>query len=76
MIEGCELLRRDRGGRRGGGAAFYVKKWVDCALLPPRNMNKFIACGLKSGTGPIQGIWYPGSTTGHLIKGSLLTRPS
>jgi len=34
------------------------------------------ACGLELGTRLIRDIWWLGSTTGSLIKGSLLMRPS
>lgn len=33
MVEGYKLFRRNRQGRRGGGAALYVKKWMDCREL-------------------------------------------
>ena len=39
LIEGYRLCRRDRQGRRGGGVALYVRKWVDCKELCLRNSH-------------------------------------
>ena len=39
-------------------------------------MNSLRACGLKLGTRTIKDSWWLESTTGYLIKGSLLMRPS
>ena len=36
-IDGYRLFRRDRRGRRGGGVALYVKKWIDCEELSLKN---------------------------------------
>ena len=33
------FFRRDTQGRRGGGVALYVKKWIDCKKLPMRNSH-------------------------------------
>lgn len=65
MVEGYKLFRRNRQGRRGGGAALYVKKWMDCRELSLKKtvMIRLRVCGLKLGTRPISG--------GHLIKGAV-----
>ena len=38
-INGYRLFRRDR-GRRGGGVALYLKKWIDCEELSLKNSHK------------------------------------
>ncbi|XP_035169883.1 uncharacterized protein LOC118159406, partial [Oxyura jamaicensis] len=38
-VDGYKLFRRDRRGRRGGGVALYVRKWIDCEELCLRNSH-------------------------------------
>lgn len=72
-IEGYELFRRDRQGRKGRCVALYVREWIDCEEIPLRN-----------GHGQVESLWERikdqnlvlGPTTCCLIKGSLLMRPS
>jgi len=60
-----------------GGVAIYVKKWIDCEELPLKNICEQVRdCGLKLETRPMKGIWLLRSTTGCLIKGRLLMKPS
>ncbi|GAB0209484.1 hypothetical protein GRJ2_003414100 [Grus japonensis] len=40
VIDGYKLFRRDRQGRRGGGTALYVKKWIDCKQLTLKNSHE------------------------------------
>lgn len=75
--EGYRLLRRDRQGRRGGGVALYVRKRIDCKELCLRNSHDQLrAYGFQSRIGSGKDIWRLGSATGHLSRGSLLSRPS
>ena len=39
LIEDYRLFRRDRQGRRSGGVALYVRKWIDCKELCLRNSH-------------------------------------
>ena len=39
-IDGYRLFRRDRQGRRGGGVALYIKKWIDCEELSLKNSQE------------------------------------
>ncbi|KAK4807081.1 hypothetical protein QYF61_018422 [Mycteria americana] len=39
-INGYRLFRRDRQGRRGGGVALYIKKWIDCEELSLKNSHE------------------------------------
>ncbi|GAB0210070.1 hypothetical protein GRJ2_003472800 [Grus japonensis] len=39
-IDGYRLFRRDRQGRRGGGVALYIKKWIDCEELSLKNSHE------------------------------------
>ncbi|KAK4806906.1 hypothetical protein QYF61_012627 [Mycteria americana] len=39
-IDGYRLFRRDRQGRRGGGVALYVKKWIECEELSLKNSHE------------------------------------
>ncbi|PKU34849.1 mitochondrial fission process protein 1 [Limosa lapponica baueri] len=39
-INSCRLFRRDRRGRRGGGVALYIKKWLECGELSLKNSHK------------------------------------
>ncbi|KAK4828983.1 hypothetical protein QYF61_001639 [Mycteria americana] len=39
-IDGYRLFRRDRRGRRGGGVAFYIKKWIGCEELSLKNSHE------------------------------------
>ena len=39
LIEDYRLFRRDRQGRRGGGVALYVRKWIDCKEVCLRNSH-------------------------------------
>ena len=39
-IDGYGLFRRDRRGRRGGGVALYIKKWIECEELSPKNSHE------------------------------------
>ncbi|XP_014813222.1 PREDICTED: uncharacterized protein LOC106897227 [Calidris pugnax] len=45
-INGYKLFRRDRSGRRGGGVALYVKKWLECEELL-----------LKSSHDQVESLW-------------------
>ncbi|PKU32066.1 rna-directed dna polymerase from mobile element jockey- hypothetical protein [Limosa lapponica baueri] len=38
-IDGYELFRRDRQGRRGGGVALYVKEWIESEELSLKNSH-------------------------------------
>ena len=42
--EGNRLFRRDRQGRRGGGVALYVRRWIDCEQLCLRNSHNPVKC--------------------------------
>ncbi|CAM4500218.1 unnamed protein product [Lepidochelys kempii] len=33
VMDGYELFRKDRQGRKGGGVALYVREWYDCSEL-------------------------------------------
>ncbi|KAM6226441.1 uncharacterized protein M6G45_016903 [Spheniscus humboldti] len=45
-IDGYKLFRRDRRGRRGGGGARYIKKWIECEEL-----------SLKNSHGHVESLW-------------------
>jgi len=40
VINGYRQFRRDRQARRGGGIALYIKKWVQCEELSPKNSHE------------------------------------
>ena len=40
MIKGCKIFRRNKQGRRDGGVALYIKKWIDFEDLPLRNSHE------------------------------------
>ncbi|PKU42649.1 nipped-b-like protein [Limosa lapponica baueri] len=40
VINGYKLFRRDRRGRRVGGVALYVKKWLECEELLLKNSHE------------------------------------
>jgi len=61
-INGYRLFRRDRRGRRSGSVALYIEKWIECEELSLKNSHK--------GTLRLM------STIGHLIKETLLIKPS
>ena len=61
MIEDYRLFRRDRQGRRGGGIAPYVRKWIDCEELCLRNSHD-----------QVESLWVKikdRSRKGHLVVG-------
>jgi len=39
-IDSYRLFRRDRQGRRGGGIALYIKKWIECEELSLKDSHK------------------------------------
>ncbi|KAK4806137.1 hypothetical protein QYF61_001060 [Mycteria americana] len=39
-IDGYRLFRREKQGRRGGGVALYIKKWIDCEELSLKNSHE------------------------------------
>ena len=39
-IDGYRLFRRDRQGRRGGGVALYIKRWIECEKLSLKNSHE------------------------------------
>ena len=39
-VDGCRMFRRDRQGRRGGGVALCIKKWIVCEALFLKNNHK------------------------------------
>ncbi|XP_068520926.1 uncharacterized protein [Anas acuta] len=60
-MEGYKLYRRDRQGRKGGGVALYVKKWIDCEELPLRNSHE-----------QVESLWVKikhQTNKGHLVVG-------
>ena len=70
------FFRRDTQGRRGGGVALYVKKWIDCKKLPMRNSHDqteslWVTIRDQTNKGHlVVGVYYT------LITGSLVTRSS
>ncbi|KAJ7424125.1 nipped-b-like protein [Pitangus sulphuratus] len=38
-IDGYRLFRRDRGGKRGGEVALYIKRWIECEELSLKNSH-------------------------------------
>jgi len=38
-IDGRRLCRRDRQGRKGGGVALHMKKWIECEELSLKNSH-------------------------------------
>jgi len=67
LIEDYRLFRRDRQGRRGGGIAPYVRKWIDCEELCLRNSHD-----------QVKSLWVKikdRSSKGHLVAG-VCYRPS
>ena len=61
LIEDYRLFRRDRQGRRGGGIALYVWKWIDYEELCLRNSHD-----------QVESLWVKikdRSSKGHLVVG-------
>ena len=61
LTEDYRLFRKDRQGRRGGGVAFYVRKWIDGEELCLRNSHK-----------QVESLWIKiedWSSKGHLVVG-------
>ena len=59
LIEDYSLFRRARWGRRGGGVALYVRKWIDCEELCLRNSHN-----------QVESLWVKvkdWSSKGHLV---------
>ena len=52
-INGYRLFRRDR-GRRGGGVALYLKKWIDCEELSLKNSHE-----------PVESLWVRNGDRGN-----------
>ncbi|TRZ07896.1 hypothetical protein HGM15179_019207 [Zosterops borbonicus] len=60
------LFRRDRGGRRGGGVALYIKKWIECEELSLKNSPK-----------QVKSLWVIDSPTkGDVLMDVLVTNTS
>ena len=67
LIEDYRLFRRDRQGRRGGGIAPYVRKWIDCEELCLRNSHD-----------QVKSLWViikDWSSKGHLVAGVCYRTP-
>jgi len=75
-ISGYRLFRRDRWGKTGEGVAFYIKKSIQCEELSLKNSHEQIESLFIRIRDRGKGTWSWASTTGCLIKGSLLTKPS
>ena len=68
LIEDYRLFRRDRQGRRGGGIAPYVRKWIDCEELCLRNSHH-----------QVKSLWVKikdQSSKGHLVAGICYRPPN
>ena len=67
LIEDYRLFRRDRQGRKGGGVALYVGKWIDCEELCLRNSHD-----------RVESLWVKikdRSSKGHLVVGACYRPP-
>ncbi|PKU44302.1 rna-directed dna polymerase from mobile element jockey-like [Limosa lapponica baueri] len=49
-VDGYKLFRRDRQGRRGGGVALYVKKWIECKEMS-------LKLSLEAGEERVESLW-------------------
>lgn len=76
-IDGCKLFRGDRRGGRGGGIALYIEgEWIVKSHPWRMAMSRSKAYGWEFETEATKGALWLVSTTGHLIKRSLLIKPS
>lgn len=75
--EGWKLFRRERQGRRDREIALYVMRRVECSELCLRNSHdQFERLWVKIRDWTNKGYLMSGPGTGHLTRGSILTRPS
>ncbi|PKU44773.1 rna-directed dna polymerase from mobile element jockey- hypothetical protein [Limosa lapponica baueri] len=76
-VDGSRLFRRDRQERKGGGIDLCIEKWIECeGLSLKNNISRLKPYGYELETEATKGTLWLMSTTGHLIKRSLLTKTS
>ena len=77
-VDGYKLFRRDRRGRRGGGVALYVRKWIDCEELCLRNSHDqveslWLKIKDRSSKGhPVAGVCYRPPDQGESVDEAFL----